>query len=201
VTDDDRRRGDSYRVQAVRRRAQSSARSFEDFLSSLDQSVVLEPVHEGTLARAAQLCQKTNQFNLTARRHSVSDLEAMVHDDAVELHAVGVRDRYGDSGITGVTIVRFDGDEAEIDTLLLSCRVLGRRVEDAVLAFLAERAGAGGARLLVGHYTPTERNMQVADFYARRGFTEAGENTWRLDLNRELPEFPPELSVEVSAHA
>jgi FkbH-like protein len=201
VTDDDRRRAASYRTQGVRRKAQASARSFEEFLASLEQEVTLEPVHEATLARAAQLCQRTNQFNLTTRRHTLADLEAMLEDDAVELHTIAVRDRFGDSGITGVAIVAFEGEDARIDTLLLSCRVLGRRVEDALLAFLAARARARGARGLVGEFVPTERNAQVADFYPRRGFTEAGDKKWRLDLEGDLPASPPELAVVESAHA
>ncbi len=201
VTAEDRGRSASYGAQGSRRRAQTAARSFEDFLASLQQEITLEPVSETTLSRAAQLCQRTNQFNLTTRRHSVADLEAMLRDDAFELHTVAVRDRYGDSGVTGVAILALDGDEARVDTLLLSCRVLGRRVEDVLVAFLARRAKARGAHGLVGTYEPTARNGQVADFYPRRGFAQAGERTWRLDLDGELPATPAQLVVVETAHA
>jgi FkbH-like protein len=195
VTEEDRKRSASYPAEGGRRRAHGQARSYEEFLASLEQVVTLEPINEHTLQRAAQLCNKTNQFNLTTRRHSVAGIEAMLAGDAAELYTLAVRDRYGDSGITGVGILRRDGDDVEIDTLLLSCRVLGRRVEDAFLAFLARRAAAGDARRLIGRYEPTDRNGQVERFYADRGFTDAGGRAWSLDLREPLPEFPPRLAI------
>jgi FkbH-like protein len=201
VTDDDRRRTASYYAQGERRQAQSGARSFDDYLASLDQRVTLEPLSERTLPRAAQLCQKTNQFNLLTRRHTQGDLERMLADPAHDVLTVSVADRFGDSGITGVTVVRIVDDQAEIDTLLLSCRVLGRRVEDAVLAVLVRRARERGARTLCGRYAPTERNGQVATFYPERGFAPVGENTWALDLDASRHAAPASVTIEEVSHA
>ncbi len=201
VTEEDRKRAASYKAQGGRRRAEGQAHSFEEFLASLEQVVDLEPVNEHTLQRAAQLCNKTNQFNLTARRHSVADVEAMLADDATDVYTLAVRDRYGDSGITGVAILRAGQEDVEIDTLLLSCRVLGRRVEDAFLAFLSQRAAARGARRLIGRYVPTERNRQVERFYADRGFGELGDDAWSIDLTGPLPPFPAQLEVREGAQS
>jgi FkbH-like protein len=201
VTDADRKRSASYRAQGERRRAQAAATSFEDYLASLEQRLTIDPVSEATLPRATQLCQRTNQFNLTTRRHTQADLERMLADPACDLVTLSVTDRFGDSGITGLAITVHADGRAELDTLLLSCRLLGRRVEDAFLAVLARRARERGARALVGTYAPTDRNAQVATFFADRGFAAAGERRWELDLEAGLPEPPPQLAIEEAAHA
>lgn len=196
ITEADRSRGADYHARGERHHAQAGARSFEDYLRSLQQRVAVEPVNERTMARAAQLCQKTNQFNLLTRRHTQPDVERMVADPAYDVTTVAVTDRFGDSGITGVGIVRHAGDEAEIDTFLLSCRVLGRRVEDAFLHVLAKRARARGARTLNGRYAPTDRNAQVARFFPDRGFAPAGDRSWTFDLEAAIPPPVPEISLE-----
>jgi FkbH-like protein len=201
VTDADRTRASSYRAQAERRRAQASAGSFEDYLASLEQRLTIEPLTEATVPRAAQLCQRTNQFNLTTRRHTQADVERMLADPAYDLVTLSVADRFGDSGITGLAITMHTDGRAELDTLLLSCRLLGRRVEDAFLTVLARRARERGAHTLLGAYQPTDRNAQVAAFFPDRGFTPAGERRWQLDLEDDLPQPPPQLTIEEAAYA
>jgi FkbH-like protein len=201
VTDADRTRAASYRAQGHRRRAQASASSFEDYLASLEQRLTVEHVTEATVPRAAQLCQRTNQFNLTTRRHTQADVERMLADSAYDIVTLSVTDRFGDSGITGLAITLHADGRAELDTLLLSCRLLGRRVEDAFLAVLARRARERGARALLGTYEPTDRNVQVAAFFPDRGFTPAGERRWQLDLEAGLPQPPPQLTIEEAVHA
>jgi FkbH-like protein len=201
VTDADRMRAASYHAQRNRRRVQASTASFEDYLTSLEQRLTIEAVSEATLPRAAQLCQRTNQFNLTTRRHTQPDVERMLADPAYDLVALSVTDRFGDSGVTGLAITLHADGRAELDTLLLSCRLLGRRVEDAFLAVLARRARERGARTLVGAYEPTDRNVQVAAFFPDRGFTAIGERRWQLDLEAELPQPPPQLTIQEPAYA
>jgi FkbH-like protein len=201
LTDADRGRAAAYTAERDRRVSAASAASFEEFLASLEQEVAIEPVSEASLARAAQLCQRTNQFNLTTRRHTAAELESMRGEEGVELYTLSVTDRFGDSGITGLAILRFGEEEAEIDTLLMSCRILGRRLEDTLLAFLAERAAARGVHLLVGRYKPTAKNGQVADFYAARGFARARDGSFRLDLAVRRPASPPETRVRIAADA
>ena len=201
VTDADRMRGASYRAQGHRRRARTSAASFEDYVASLEQRLRVEPVTDVTVQRATQLCQRTNQFNLTTRRHTQADVERMLGDPAYDLVTLSVGDRFGDSGITGLAITVHADEQAELDTLLLSCRVLGRKVEDAFLAVLARRARDRGARMLLGVYEPTDRNAQVAAFFRDRGFTPTGDRSWQLDLESGLPQPPAQLTIEEATYA
>ena len=201
LTEADAARAQSYAAQGDRSRLRAGSMSFEDFLRSLEQEVTIEVVTEVTLPRAAQLCQRTNQFNLTTRRHTPADVERMMASGAHQLYTVAVKDRFGESGVTGLAILEIDGATATIDTLLLSCRVLGRRVEDALLAFLAGRARAAGASRLVGRYEPTDRNRQVETFYSDRGFVDAGAGEFHLDLSGEGVPMPDEMDVRVSADA
>jgi len=201
LTDADRGRAQSYQAERGRREFSAMASSFEEFLSSLEQQATIEPVCDASLGRAAQLCQRTNQFNLTTRRYSTAELERMLGEDDVELFTLAVSDRFGDSGITGLAILRLTDEGAEIDTFLMSCRVLGRRLEDALLAFLAERAGARGARMLVGRFEPTAKNGQAADFYSSRDFAPSGDGSFRLDLTLGRPVSPAEVRTRVVADA
>lgn len=201
LTEADVRRSESYRAQGGRRALMSESPSVEDFLTSLEQEATVEAVHDGSLARAAQLCQRTNQFNLTTRRHTLADLERMRSAGDFELYTLSLKDRFGDSGITGLAILRFEGEEAEVDTLLMSCRVLGRKVEDALLAFLGERARARGARAVTGRYLPTAKNAQVEGFYPDRGFAAVGDGVYRLDVTAAGLSPPQEIALRVPANA
>jgi len=198
VTTGDRERGQSYREQKERRMVQASAASFEDFLATLEQQVTITRLGESTLARAAQMCQRTNQFNMTTRRYTVADLEKLIADESVEAFVLALSDRYGNSGITGLAILRFAEGVAELDPFLLSCRVLGRKVEDVFFAVMAERAEARGARFLQGRYLETQKNRLAARFYADRGFEPLGDGLFRLDLSRGIPPIPFQIKVNLS---
>jgi FkbH-like protein len=201
LTDADRGRAAAYHAERDRRAFSVTAASFEEFLASLEQQATIEPVSGASLARAAQLCRRTNQFNLTTRRYDAAALERMLGEDDVELYTFAVSDRFSDSGITGLAILRLADEEAEIDTFVMSCRILGRRLEDALLAFLAERASARGARLLIGRFEPTAKNAQAADFYPTRDFERAADGSFRLDLTVHRPVPPPEVRTRIVADA
>ena len=201
TTDADRGRAASYREQRDRKRLQQTTTSFEDFLVSLEQEVAVEPMHEGSLTRAAQLCQRTNQFNLTTKRYTAADLERLAADPDHELFTLAVRDRFGDSGITGFAVLRHEDGKSVVDTLLMSCRILGRRIEDAFLAHLADRAAARGAAELVGLFEPTEKNAQVATFYSDRGFERRDDGAFLYDLRHGGLHMPPEIVLEAGSGA
>ena len=200
VTEADLRRGESYQVQGLRNQLRGQTTTLDEFLASLQQQVIIEPLHEGALARAAQMCQRTNQFNLTTRRHTVAELAEMKNDPAVEVYTLAVTDRFGDNGITGIAILRYEGETAEIDTLLLSCRVLGRRVEDSFLEFLAERAHSHGSRYLIGRYLATTKNEQVALLYPNQGFEPIGDGLFRIELEQQRldPGTPGTVGIAAS---
>ncbi len=198
VTAGDRQRGRRYREQKARRSVQASAASFEEFLATLEQQVSITRLGGPALARAAQMCQRTNQFNMTTRRYTVADLEKLIGDESVEAFVLALSDRYGNSGITGLSIVRLSDGIADLDVFLLSCRVLGRKIEDVLLAVMAERANARGARFLQGRYVETEKNRLAARFYADRGFDPVGEGVFRLDLSLGIPSIPTQIKVNLS---
>ena len=171
----------------------------EDFLASLDMQAAVGEVGPETIARVAQLVGKTNQFNLTTRRHNQARLQQMTEDDAWDVRWIRLRDRYGDSGLIGVTIVHYDEQLAMIDTFLMSCRVMNRRVEQAMLRDLVERATARGCRTVRGEYLATDRNAVVKDFYAKNGFSaESGTALFAvsLDDSERLPGWPEAIGRE-----
>jgi FkbH-like protein len=140
------------------------------------------------MTRVAQLLAKTNQFNLTTRRHTAADVAALLDKGAVALWA-RVKDRFGDNGLVGAAIAAPEADGRwVIDTFLLSCRVIGRRVETALLSALSEEVRGRGARALLGEYLPTAKNKPAADFYPKHGFTAEGERWARTE-----PVPPPVL--------
>jgi FkbH-like protein len=206
VSSEDLHRAELYqqRDQAEELRAQSA--SIEDFYRGLEMAVTFTPVHNGSLARAAQLTQKTNQFNVTTIRYTEAELLERRADPAWLVTTVQVRDRFGDNGIVGFLMARAVADELEIDTLLLSCRVIGRTVETAMLAHLCEYAAQRGARQLRGRIVATAKNAPARDLYERHGFQrdsteEGGETSWELDLTAGGIHYPEWIKIvsEVSA--
>ena len=155
-----------------------------------------------TLERIHQLIQKTNQFNLTTRRHSSDHLRRlMAQPDEAAVAWLRLHDRYGDLGLVCVGIVERPGqNHLGIDTLLMSCRVMGRRVEDAFLSYLAELARAGGAGRLRGTFVPTAKNTPVKDFFASHGFVRLGGDAEILyEAELTPPAFPwPECVARAS---
>lgn len=188
LSDEDRRRGQLYLQRAQAETMRSASSNIKDYYRDLDMELSLARVDEASLARAAQLTQKTNQFNLTTNRYSEAELAGRMTDPDWVAMTVGVRDRFGDNGIVGVMMARAVEDRLDIDTFLLSCRVIGRTVESAMLASLCDAAKERGLRKLSGRVVPTEKNMPVRDLFAKHGFSklqedESGSTAWELDLD------------------
>ena len=172
VTEADAQRTEEYRAQARRAKLEKRSGSREDFLRSLDIVCTFLSVGEAPLARAVQLLRKTNQFNLTTRRYGAADVERFA---ALGLAlAVRVRDRFGDAGVVGLVLVEIQnkGQTWRIDSFLMSCRVIGRGIEHAMLAEIMARARDAGAHQVIGEYVPTTKNALCARFYPDRGFVE-----------------------------
>ncbi len=170
LSEEDRNRGNHYAEQRQRTESRQSATSLEDFYRSLDQEVEVATVNAQTLARVAQLTQKTNQFNLTTRRCSEQQIAEMAADPSHRVYSARVRDRFGDHGLVGVVIIKELGDTWEIDNFLLSCRVIGRTVETAILSFVADKARASGVKQLRGWFLPTKKNVPAKNFYPSHHF-------------------------------
>jgi FkbH-like protein len=203
VSKEDRERAGYYQANAERAAALSASGDMDSYLASLNMICVIAPVDALSRARASQLINKSNQYNLTTRRYSESEVEAAERDPA--RHAIQIRlaDRFGDNGLISVIIADMRGDEWEIDTWLMSCRVLGRRVQEAALNHLVAAARQAGGRALIGRYLPTAKNKMVAGHYESLGFTfveplEGGGSLWRLELADYMA---PSLPMQIQDNA
>ncbi len=189
-TPEDSRRTEQYRARAESREleAATAAGSIEDFYRGLQMQAITGPFEESQLPRIAQLIGKTNQFNLTTRRHSMARLEAFVQDPTCVHLALRLRDRYTDHGLVSVMIALQKGTLLDIDTWLMSCRVIGRTVETTMLEHLCKRAAQLGCTVLQGTYFPTAKNAMAADAYGKHGFERVGVTPsgdgeiWTYDL-------------------
>ena len=194
LSSEDKERGRYYAEERQRRDIQNSATSIEDFYRSLTMEAEVAEVDLQSLARVAQLTQKTNQFNLTTRRYSEQEISDLIRNPHCRVYFLRSRDRFGDNGIVGVAISKTEGDCCEIDTFLMSCRVIGRTLEKAILSQIAQDARATGARRLEGWYLPTAKNVPAKDFYPSNGFTiveqKEGRMLWRCDLDKQNLEWP-----------
>jgi FkbH-like protein len=205
LSEEDRERGRYYAGQRQRLELERSASSLEDFFRSLRQEIEISSVTPATLLRVAQLTQKTNQFNLTTRRYSEQQIAELAKNPAWKVYAIRVKDRLGDNGLTGVVITHDAQDLAEIDTFLLSCRVVGRTVETAILSFLIDQARRRGRTHLQGWFSPTKKNDLAKEFYAQHNFHAVEQNgrgeLWSLDLDKNEIARPEWIQLTVNAEA
>jgi FkbH-like protein len=176
LTEEDRLRHASYAGNAARAAAEHDAPSLEAFLSGLEMSARYGAVDAQTLPRVAQLINKTNQFNLTTRRYTEEQVAAMTSSGDWWCRWFRLADRFGDHGLIGVILARKGPAEWCIDTWLMSCRVLGRRMEDFMCACLLSAAKQACAKAVVGQYIPTAKNVLVSDLYRRLGFEASAAN-------------------------
>ncbi len=170
ITAEDAARHASYRGNAARSVAEENAPSLEAFLAGLEMVCQHGPADSKTLPRVTQLINKTNQFNLTTRRYTEDQVKAMATSSDWWCHWFQLSDRFGDHGLIGVILARKDPPAWHIDTWLMSCRVLGRQMEDFMCQVLLSAAKGDGAATVVGQYLPTEKNGLVSDLYPRLGF-------------------------------
>ena len=205
LSDEDRERGRYYAGQRQRLELERSASSVEDFFRSLRQEIEISSVTPATLTRVAQLTQKTNQFNLTTRRYSEQQIAELAKNPAWGVYTVRVKDRLGDNGLVGVVITQDTEDLTDIDTFLLSCRVVGRTVETAILSFLIDQARRRRRTKLQGWFLPTKKNDLAKGFYAQHKFKVIEENgrgtLWSLNLNTNELTCPEWIQLNASAEA
>jgi FkbH-like protein len=188
LTGEDRERGRYYAEERLRTELRDGVYSLQDFYRSLMMEVEISSPTVETVARIAQLTQKTNQFNVTTRRYSEQEIAGLARSREWGVCAIRLRDKFGDSGLVGVAISHYRNATCEIDTFLMSCRVIGRTVETAFLASIAEHAIARGAKRLIGRFIPTRANAMARELYPSHGFTCASEGDdglcWEFDLTR-----------------
>ncbi|EGY01071.1 putative enzyme involved in methoxymalonyl-ACP biosynthesis [Nitrospirillum viridazoti Y2] len=204
VTAEDFTRSAQYTANAARDALRENATDLDGYLASLNMRLLWREFDTLGHARIVQLINKTNQFNLTTRRYGDADVTALI--DASDGKGLQFRllDTFGDNGMIGVVIIRATDTPGtwEIDTWLMSCRVLGRRAEQAMLNVVVDFARSLGVEQLIGRFIPSGRNDMVREHYAKLGFTrfDTAENDGQLQYILTLPEFSPEstqISIEV----
>lgn len=187
LSDDDRKRNEMYQANLKREQQQASFADYADYLRSLEMTGVVRPFEPVYMGRIAQLTNKSNQFNLTTQRFTQAQIEQMAADEKYITLYGKLADKFGDNGVVSVVVAEKDGDCAHIRLWLMSCRVLKRDMELAMLDGLAERCLAEGISTLYGYYYPTAKNNMVREFYGQLGFErisedEAGNTGWKLSL-------------------
>ena len=200
---EDMLRTEYYQANRARQEEESGIEDLNQFLRSLQMVARIEPIVPATLERSTQLINKSNQFNLTTRRYSAAQVLAMSQDESWVTRTVSLADRFGDNGLISVVLGRRTEDVLEIDTWLMSCRVLKRGVEKLLLNHLALHAIATGLTSLRGEYIPTPKNDLVRDHYASLGFTKTsdgseGRSCWELKLDDGWAPFATFIEEPVS---
>ncbi len=186
LSDDDLKRNDMYQANLERARLEQGCENYEDYLKSLEMVALIRDFDEIYLQRITQLTNKSNQFNLTTKRFTDAQMRAAAADgNLIRLYGK-LTDKFGDNGVVTVVIGRREGDLLHVELWLMSCRVLKRGMEHAMLDELVRRCREEGVRTIRGYYFATEKNRLVRDFYADMGFEpvgrDGGDSVWELDV-------------------
>jgi FkbH-like protein len=200
VSNEDRNRAAYYSAERERRTALEGAdkvASLDDWLLTLQIKVQAEPINDVNRKRAGQLFNKTNQLNLTTRRMTENELESWADAGNRVLLTFRVSDKFGEAGLTGIAGVELVGDEALVTDYVLSCRVMGKRVEEAIVHQLTESARSLGAKKLKAIYKPTAKNQPCLEFWRNSGFEYDNDNTFVWDLDKAYPK-PAAIELIVS---
>lgn len=183
LTAEDIDKKDQYKRNA-QRATESKLYSFNDFLNRLNIKIEIYNVEKELVNRISQLTQKTNQFNLSAKRYSESELAEMMKKPGFKLCALNYEDKFGNEGITGAAIITIDDCVAFLDTFLLSCRILGRKAEDRFMDYLIIKLKELNISTLHATYTDNGKNSQVCGFLENYGFKNTGNNIYIYQINK-----------------
>lgn len=203
---DDAKRSEMYRENAKRVQAQAAFSDYGEYLESLEMKGTIKDFESAYMSRIAQLTNKSNQFNLTTRRYSQTDIEQAAADEARITLYGKLEDKFGDNGVVSVVIGKIDGenkDELHIELWLMSCRVLKRDMEYAMMDELVEKCKGKGISEIYGYYYPTKKNGMVKEFYKMQGFEkicedEEGNTTWHYAIKKEYQN--KNQYIEVNSH-
>jgi FkbH-like protein len=195
ITVEDKSRTQLYKAETERKQLKTQITDLSEYLNSLETKVEVFPVDSFSISRVSQLTQRTNQFNLTTRRYTEAEIKSFSESQSSRVYCIKSSDRFGDHGTVGACIVKTTKENTwELDVLLMSCRVLGRGIEEAFMHFICEEIKKEGAQTLIGRYLPTKKNGMAKDFYKRLRFGEVEssdqETTYKLALQEESIRLP-----------
>lgn len=199
---DDFKRNEMYQENAKRAQLQAAFTDYREYLCSLEMKAVIQSFEPMYMARIAQLTNKSNQFNLTTRRYTQSEIEQVASDESYLTLYGKLMDKFGDNGVVSVVIGHKETSILHLDLWIMSCRVLKRQMEDAMLDALVQRAKAEGITEIRGYYYPTVKNSMVKEFYQQQGFTkisesDQGNTVWTLDLTKPYENRNQVIQVEL----
>ena len=195
-TKEDAKKGQMYASEKERTNLKNKISDLSDYLKILDMKIHIKINDKKNTQRISQLTQKTNQFNMTTKRYTEEQIESFINSKDYKIYSLSLADKFGDYGITGLVIVE-KSDNWRIDNLLLSCRVLGRQVEQAILAYVADDAKKVSQKKLIAEFIPTKKNNPAKDFYQNMGFQELkndDKSFWELEL-KKAPKFPKYIKI------
>ena len=201
LSEDDLKRNEMYQENAKRNQLEASFSDYGDYLDSLEMRAIIRPFESMYLARIAQLTNKSNQFNLTTRRYTQGEIEEISHNnDYLTLYGK-LEDKFGDNGVVTICIGRKEGALCHVDLWLMSCRVLKREMEYAMMDVFVSKCLAAGISEIRGYYYPTAKNGMVKQFYADLGFEKISEDEagslWRLPIDNCYKNRNKHIKVEV----
>ncbi|MBK9633930.1 MAG: HAD-IIIC family phosphatase [Bacteroidetes bacterium] len=194
LNSDDAKKTEMYKQQFERENTKSSFYSIDEYLSSLEIELIILKNDESHIPRISQLTQKTNQFNLTTERYTEKQIEQFITTG--DVYAMFVKDKFGDSGLTGICIVKRDNQDpkkAIVDTLLMSCRIIGRNIEFAFLNHIIEDLLGNGYETILAEYIPTKKNEQVEKFYEKAGLYLVSESEKNKKYLLNIANFEPKI--------
>lgn len=171
ITSEDKNKTEFYKIEEKRKKDREDSRDLNDYLTKLNMKTRIHLMEEDELERVVQLCGKTNQFNLTTKRYT----SVQILDFKGDIFTVSLEDKYGQQGLTGVLMLKQENKNLKIDTFILSCRVMGRRLEEVLMGKI-EELYRGKAEKLIGEYIATPKNKPVENLYDRLGFNEISAN-------------------------
>jgi len=197
VTEEDANKTEMYQSQAQREQLQKSSMNLEEYLTSLQMKQKIWSVSEEDIVRAAQLTQKTNQFNLTSRRYTEFDIRRMIESDDYLVLMSSMEDRFGDNGKIALMIIEKKGRRARIDTFLMSCRVMGRFIENQFVDYVENMLANMGVEEIEAEYIITKKSAPVKDFWDSLGYKRVKEEDGNVIYNLEISEKPERVFYSV----
>ena len=194
ITEEDTKRSDMYLGQKKRKELENKVGDFNEFLKQMNIEVNVQKANSFSIPRISQLTLKTNQFNLTTKRYQEEEIGKFSSSDNKIVECVQVNDKFGDNGITGTYIVeKKNNDEWIIDTFLLSCRIMGRGVEEIMMNQIIENAKLSGVKKIKGEFIPTSKNKPAENFYEKLGFKK--ENKFWVFNTHNILKIPEHIKV------
>jgi FkbH-like protein len=199
LTVEDKKRGEMYFARSKRKEIENQHQSLDNFIQTLEIKVKITLVDEFSRPRVTRLINKTNQYNLTTRRYTEEEVKEMLkNNQSYSLYSLQVKDKFGDEGIVGVAIVKKETKKFIIDSFLMSCRVIGRQIENAFIIRILKDAKNENIDEVIGEHIPTKKNSMVSNFYNDQGFEKlaGSENQWIIDLQNKELDYPKYLQIE-----